>query len=157
MPRILVRMATHLLKTEPSEYAYANLVKDGTCVWSGVSNPGALIALRSMKKGDAAFIYHTGDERAIVGLAKVTRSAYADPARPGQTDSGEPKFAVVDLAPVRQARTPYTLAEIKADRRFAEFALVTRGRLSVMAVPDDLASLIREKTGLVTDSRKRPD
>lgn len=141
-------MAMFLLKTEPRTFSYDDLARDGSCTWDGVSNPAALAALRTMKKGDEAFIYHTGDEKAVVGLARVTRAAYEDPKQPGTNDRGEPKFAVVDLAPGRAAKTPLTLAAFKSDKRFAEFALVKQSRLSVMAVPETLAKIIRERTGL---------
>lgn len=141
-------MATYLLKTEPSEYAYADLVRDKSCVWTGVANPQARGFLRAMKAGDTAFIYHTGDEKAIVGLAKVTKGAYADPAEPGLNGNGEIKSPVVDLAPLKPAKTPVTLATIKEDRRFAEFALVKSSRLSVMPVPADLDKALRGMAGL---------
>lgn len=141
-------MAYFLLKTEPSEYSFESLRRDGSCVWEGVSNATALIHLRSMKKGDVALIYHTGDEKAIVGSAVVTKPAYEDPKRPGRNDRDEPKFAVVDLKPGKAAKTPVTLAEIKADTRFAEFPLVTQGRLSVMPVVPSLAKILLERTGL---------
>src|SRR5262245_23138722 len=101
-------MTTFLLKTEPSTYSFADLVRDKRTTWNGVSNPVALKALRSMRKGDSAFIYHTGDERAIVGLARVDSPPFEDPAQPGKTDDGAPKFAVVDLVPVRAVKTPLT-------------------------------------------------
>lgn len=141
-------MPTFLLKTEPSEYAYANLVKDKKAAWTGVSNNAALAAIRTMKKGDHAFIYHTGDEKAIVGLAEVVSAPYADPAQPGTTADGQPKFAVVDLKPSKAAKTPLTLAQIKADARFKDFVLVKQSRLSVMPVPADLEKIIRTLTGL---------
>ena len=141
-------MATYLLKTEPGTYAFDDLVRDGKSTWDGVTNAAALISLRKMKKGDEAFIYHTGDERAIVGVAVVTKGAYEDPKQPGLTDKGEPRFAVVDLKPGRRAKSPLTLDAIKADKRFAEFQLVTIGRLSVMAVPPELDQIIRRLTGL---------
>lgn len=141
-------MPTYLLKTEPSEFSFADLVRDKSCVWTGVANPQARGFLRGMKAGDTAFIYHTGDEKAIVGLAKVTKSAYADPPEPGQTATGEIKAPVVDLAPLKPAKTAVTLATIKADKRFAEFALVKSSRLSVMPVPADLDKLLRGMAGL---------
>lgn len=137
-----------LLKTEPTEYAFADLQREKRCVWSGISNPAALIALRAIKKGDLAFIYHTGDEKAVVGLARALTAAYQDPDRPGLNDRGEPKFAVVDLAPVKPAKTPLTLAAMKADKRFADFALLKQSRLSAMTVPADLAAIIASLTGL---------
>jgi predicted RNA-binding protein with PUA-like domain len=141
-------MATFLLKTEPGEYSFADLQKDGSTCWSGVSNPAALAAIRTMRKGDEAFIYHTGSEKAVVGVAKVASSAYEDPDQPGLSAAGEPKFAVVDLKPLRPAKTPVTLAAIKADARFKDFALVRQSRLSVMPVPPALDTLLRKLAGL---------
>ncbi len=141
-------MPTFLLKTEPSDFSFADLEKKGSCTWNGVANAAALIAIRSMKKGDFALIYHTGDERAVVGLAKVTSDAYADPAQPGTTSAGQPKFAVVDLAPIAAAKTAVTLAAIKADARFKDFALVNQARLSAMPVPPTLAAALRKLAGL---------
>lgn len=135
-------MATFLLKTEPGEYSYDDLVRDKGTVWNGISNAAALIHLRSMKKGDEAFIYHTGDERSIVGLAVCTRGAYPDP------ESDNEKLVAVDLKARKKARRPVTLAELKADKRFAAFALVKQGRLSVMSVPPDLDGVIRSMAGL---------
>jgi hypothetical protein len=93
-------------------------------------------------------VYHTGDEKAIVGLAKVAKAAYEDPAHPGRNERGEPKAAVVDLAAVKAVPNPLTLETIKADKRFAEFALVKQSRLSVMPVPPALAKVITAMTGL---------
>ena len=141
-------MPTFLMKTEPTDYSFADLVKDKQTMWSGVSNPAALARLRTIRKGDEVFIYHPGDEKAIVGLAQAAGQPYEDPNRPGKTDAGEPKFAVIDLKALRAAKTPATLAEIKADKRFKDFALVRQGRLSVMEVPPDLDALLRKMTGL---------
>jgi predicted RNA-binding protein with PUA-like domain len=117
-----------LLKTEPSTYSYDDLERDQRTTWDGVANPVALKHLRSMAVGDHALIYHTGDEKRIVGVAKVTRAAYPDPKQ--QDD----RLAVVDLAAVRRVETPVTLATIKADHRFTGFDLVRLPRLSVMPV-----------------------
>jgi predicted RNA-binding protein with PUA-like domain len=117
-----------LLKTEPSTYAWADLAGAGRAVWDGVKNPAALGHLRGMAPGDQAFIYHTGDEKAVVGIARVVTSAYPDPK------AGDPRLVVVDLAPVRPLQAPVTLAAIKADPRFAGWALVRVPRLSVMPV-----------------------
>lgn len=117
-----------LLKTEPTVYSYADLVKEKKTVWSGVSNNAALKHMRSMKKGDLAFIYHTGDEKAVVGIAEVLSGPYADP---GMDD---PKLVVVDLKPKEPLKRPVSLAAIKADPRFAGFELVRIPRLSVMPV-----------------------
>ena len=137
-----------MLKTEPGDYSYEDLVRDKTTSWTGVTNNAALAAIRTMRKGDEAFIYHTGDEKAIVGLAAVSRGPYEDPKNPGQTAKGEPKFAAVDLKPVRAAKSPVTLAAIKADKRFKEFALVKQSRLSVMLVPPELDVVLRKLAGL---------
>jgi predicted RNA-binding protein with PUA-like domain len=117
-----------LLKTEPSSYSYADLERDRKTTWDGVSNPVALRNLRSMEKGDQVFIYHTGDEKSIVGIARVTKGAYPDPR------GDDPKLVVVDLEAVRQVTQPVTLAQVKADQRFADFALTRIPRLSVMPV-----------------------
>lgn len=141
-------MSTFLFKTEPSDYSYDDLARDKTTPWTGVSNAAALKALRSARKGDEAFIYHTGDERAIVGLARIVSNPYEDPKRPGRAPDGHPKFPIVDLRAVKRAATPLTLAAIKADERFAEFALVRQSRLSIMEVAPAIEKAIREATGL---------
>lgn len=141
-------MATLLLKTEPSEYSIADLRREKRCAWTGVSNPGARIALRAARAGDEALIYHTGGERAIVGLARVAKGAYQDPARPGHTPEGLPLWPAIDLAPLREAKTPLTLGAIKADARFRDFPLVRQGRLSAMVVPPELDALLRSLLGL---------
>ncbi len=117
-----------LVKEEPEHYSYDVFAKDGGTRWSGVKNALAQKHLRSIRKGDQVLYYHTGDEKAVVGLAKATGNAYPDPADP----SG--KAHVVDLTPVRRLKRPVTLHEIKADKRFADFALVRMSRLSVMPV-----------------------
>lgn len=120
-----------LLKTEPSTYGYPDLERDRRGVWDGVANPVALRHLRSMAVGDRCFIYHTGDEKRIVGIATVTRAAYPDPK------AGDPKLVVVDLEAVERVARPVSLAEIKADGRFADWELVRIARLSVMPVSAD--------------------
>lgn len=117
-----------LLKTEPSTYSFADLVRDKRTTWDGVSNPVALKNIRAMKKGDEALIYHTGDEKAIVGLATIASDPYPDPKDP------DPRLVVVDLTPLKPLPHPITLKAVKADPRFEEFALVRIGRLSVMPV-----------------------
>jgi len=141
-------VATFLFKTEPSEYCFADLVRQKRCVWSGVSNAAALIHLRAVRKGDEVLVYHTGDEKAIVGLARAVSNPSEDPNKPGLNDKGEPRFAVVDLAPVHAVQRPVTLATVKADPRFAAFPLVTRGRLSVMPVEPRIDRAIRALAGL---------
>jgi len=121
-------MAYWLLKTEPSTYSFAMLVRDKRAIWDGVSNPVALRNIREMKKGDEAFIYHTGDEKQIVGTAKVASDPYPDPKL------GDPKRVVMDLTPGAPVARPVTLASVKADSRFKDFALVRQARLSVVPV-----------------------
>lgn len=136
-------MSTFLLKTEPGTFSYSDLVRDKGATWDGVANPAALIALRSMRKGDEAFIYHTGDERAVVGLASVVSDPYEDPKTPGLTKDGLPKAAVIDLRPRRRAARPLSLDQMKSDDRFRGFELLRLPRLSVMPVPPDVDRLIR--------------
>lgn len=141
-------MTTYLFKTEPDEFSWDDLVRAGKEPWNGVTNNTALIHLRVCRPGDEVLIYHTGKERRIVGLARVVSEPYADPERPGRNAKGEPKFAVVDIEPLRPVHTPLTLADIKADDRFADFALVKQSRLSVMPVPAKLDRIIRSNCGL---------
>jgi predicted RNA-binding protein with PUA-like domain len=117
-----------LLKTEPSTYSFDQLEREGRTTWDGVRNPTALRHLRAIGTGDEVLIYHTGKEKAVVGIAKVIKGAYPDPA------AGDARLVVVDLAPVRRLKAPVTLARIKADAAFADFALVRISRLSVMPV-----------------------
>jgi predicted RNA-binding protein with PUA-like domain len=116
-----------ILKTEPSTYSFDSLVKEGTAVWDGVTNPVALKNIRSMTTGDQVMIYHTGDEKAIVGFATVV----SEP-RP---DSKNPKLTVIDLKVGDRVGKPVSLAAVKADPAFADLALVRQGRLSVVPVP----------------------
>jgi len=119
-----------LFKEEPSSYSFDDFAKDGKATWSGVKNPVAQKHLHAVKRGDLVFYYHTGNEKAVVGIAKATGDAYADP----KDKTG--KAAVVDVAPVRRLAHPVTLAAIKADPSFKTFALVRISRLSVMPVTD---------------------
>ena len=135
-------MAHWLLKSDPDDYGFADLVRDKTTSWTGVSNPQALSFLRQMKPGDDALIYHTGDDKCIMGMAKVTRAAYPDP------NADDPKLVAVDLKVGRAAKTRITLAEIKADPAFAEFLLVRNSRLSVMPVPAPLFKTLCAQCGL---------
>ncbi|MGH9142181.1 MAG: EVE domain-containing protein [Vicinamibacterales bacterium] len=119
-----------LFKEEPSNYSFDALVKDRKTVWSGVRNPLAQKHLRSVKKGDRIFYYHTGDEKSVVGIARALADAYPDP----EDKAG--KAHVVDVGPVKKLAKPVTLATIKADAAFKDFALVRISRLSVMPVSD---------------------
>jgi predicted RNA-binding protein with PUA-like domain len=121
-----------LVKEEPTHYAFDALVRDGKTSWTGVRNPLAQKHLRSMTKGDRVFYYHTGDEKAIVGIAKVLSEPYPDPA------DRDGKLWAVDIGPVRKLLKPVTLSSVKADKRFASLPLVRMPRLSVMPVDDEV-------------------
>ncbi len=121
-----------ILKTEPSEYSFGDLQRSRRARWDGVTNPVALKHIRSMRPGDRALIYHTGDEKRVVGLATVASDPYPDPA------AGDERIVVVDLEAGEPVAEPVTLATIKADPAFAELALVRIGRLSVVPVPEPL-------------------
>jgi predicted RNA-binding protein with PUA-like domain len=120
-----------LMKEEPSHYSYDDLARDGRTSWTGVRNPLAQKHLRAIRSGDRIFFYHTGNEKAVVGLARAAGAAYPDPA----DKTG--KLYAVDVEPVRKLASPVTLASIKADKAFASFPLVRLSRLSVMPVTDD--------------------
>jgi predicted RNA-binding protein with PUA-like domain len=120
-----------LFKEEPANYSYDDLARDGKTSWTGVRNPAAQKHLRAVAKGDRIFFYHTGDQKAVVGIAKAAADAYPDPADPAG------KLYAVDVVPVRKLDRPVTLAAVKADKAFAAFALTRVPRLSVMPVTDD--------------------
>ncbi len=141
-------MTTYLLKTEPSVYSFDDLAGDKRTVWDGVTNNAALANIRRVQKGDQAFIYHTGDERQIVGLAAIASGPMEDPKNPGLNAAGSPKFAVFEIRALKKAATPLTLGAMKADARFAGFDLLRLPRLSVMPVPPEYDRLIRKLTGL---------
>ena len=118
--------AAWLLKTEPAAYSYADLVRDRRTVWDGISNPVALRNLRAMRAGDRVVIYHTGDEKRAVGFGRVDRPAYPDPKL------ADERRLVVDLEAGAALARPVTLAELKAEKIFAESPLTRQGRLSVV-------------------------
>lgn len=126
-----------LLKTEPSTYSWDDLVREKTATWDGVSNPVALKHLAAMKRGDNVVIYHTGKEKAVIGLARVTKSPYPDPG------AKDPKPLVVDIEAIRPMSRAVPLAEIKADALFAESPLVRQGRLSVVPLTDEQFARLR--------------
>lgn len=134
-------MATWLVKTEPTTYSFADLQREKKTVWSGVSNNAALLHMRMIKKGDAILVYHTGDEKAVVALAKAVSDPYPDPKEK------DPKLAVFDIAPVRALKKPVTLAQFKADKRFKDFLLVKISRLSVMPVPPEIEAALMKLAG----------
>lgn len=124
-------MAHWLVKSEPSVYSWDKFVEDKQTHWDGVRNFTARNNLKSMKKGDEVFFYHSNEGMEIVGIAKVAKEAYQDPT----TDDAN--WVVVDLKPVKKLKTPVSLATIKADKRLQNMVLVRIGRLSVSPVTDD--------------------
>lgn len=133
---------THwLFKTEPSEYSYADLARDKHVVWEGVSNATALIHLRAVKQGDTVIVYHSGKTKAAVGLAEVTRGAYADPKL------GDAKRVVVDLKPVRAFASPVALSEFRNDPVLKTTELVRITRLSVMPLTPPQHARVLERAG----------
>jgi len=128
-----------LVKEEPENYSYSQFVSDKTTVWAGVRNPVAQRHLREMKKGDRVFFYHTGKERAVIGTATVSKTAYPDP----KNDN----LVVVELTAGKALKRPVTLAEVKADKRFADMPLVRIARLSVQPVTDEQWRMIEDMSG----------
>jgi predicted RNA-binding protein with PUA-like domain len=127
-----------LLKCEPDDdYSYSDLEKDGKTVWDGVSNNWALTFIRKVKKGDKAFIYHTGNQRCVAGIANVVSDPYPDP------NENNEKLAVFDITPNHSLKNPVTLKQIKEDSRFNEFHLVKFSRLSVMPVEKEYWDMIK--------------
>jgi predicted RNA-binding protein with PUA-like domain len=133
-------VANWLFKEEPETYSFADLQRDGSTTWSGVSNPLAQKHLRSVKAGDRVLFYATGKLKAVVGVMEVTSDPTPDPA------DASGKRVVVTVKPVKPLATPVTLAAIKADKTFAAWELVKQARLSVMPLPDELWTRI-EKMG----------
>jgi predicted RNA-binding protein with PUA-like domain len=121
-------MAAWLLKTEPSTYAFTDLVREKRTRWDGIRNPVALRYLRQAQVGETAVVYHTGDEKRCVGLARITKAAYADPRNE--------ELVVVDLEAGDILATPVTLAALKADPAFGDSPLVRQGRLSFVPLSD---------------------
>ena len=115
----------YLLKTEPTVYSFADLQREQTTIWDGVTNPVALKNLRGMKPGEQLVIYHTGDEKSAVGTASVV-----------SVDAGDPRNPQVKIKPGKRLSKPLTLAEIKANKLFADSPLVRQGRLSVVPLSD---------------------
>jgi len=135
-------MAYWLVKSEPETWSWDQHVKKGADAWTGVRNFQARTHLKNMKKGDQVFFYHTGDEKAVVGVSEVAKEAYPDP-----TDK-ESAFVAVDLKAVAPFKTPVTLGAIKADKKFADMVLVKAARLSVQPVTAAEWSAIRKMGGL---------
>lgn len=120
-----------LVKSEPSTYSWGDLVRDGGTRWDGVRNALARIHLAAMKKGDVALVYHSGDDKAVVGIARITRAAYPDPS------ADDPRWLAVDLEPLRPLAVPVPLATVKQDAKLAGIGLVRQSRLSVMPASAD--------------------
>ena len=135
-------MADFLFKTEPSEYSFADLSAKGSGVWDGVRNPVALKNMREMVKGDRVFVYHTGSQKAVVGLARARSAAYPDPEQTAGTS-----LVVIDLVPLAALKQPVSLATLKADPEFASSPLVRQGRLSVVRLTARQAAIIMKLGG----------
>ena len=120
-----------LFKTEPSVYSFQQLQRDKKTMWDGVKNNLALKNLKDINKGDEILIYHTGDEKAAVGVARALSGAYPDPSQKN------PKLLVVDIEAVKPLPRPVTLAQLKANKKLANFDLVRLSRLSIMKVSDE--------------------
>lgn len=131
-------MAHWLIKSEPFKYSWDQFVKDKQTFWDGVRNYAARNNLRTMKKGDEVFFYHSNEGLEIVGIAKVAKEAYQDPT------TEDSNWVVVDFKPVKALKKPVSLITIKADKRLQEMQLVRLGRLSVSAVTDDEWGIIME-------------
>ena len=129
-------MAYWLMKSEPSSYSWDDLVRDGGTMWDGVRNNAARLHLRAMKPGDEAFFYHSMDERAVVGIMRITGI--------GQPDGDDGSWVKVPVEPVRPLNTRVTLGAIKADPKLAKMELIRQSRLSVAPVRDEEWKLILE-------------
>ena len=122
-------MAHWLMKSEPGTYSWSDLVRDGSTEWDGVRAPAARLHLKAMKRGDEAYFYHSGNERSVIGVMRVTREAAPDPK--------DPDWVSVAVEPVRELARPVTLKQVKADPRLGKMELVRQSRLSVSPVRDE--------------------
>ena len=127
-----------LVKSEPGTYSFQELVKDGSTSWTGVRNYAARINLKGMKKGDLVLFYHSGDESAVVGISKVKKEFYPDPTA---TDG---EWFTVDLEKQKALKKPVTLAQVKAEKKLKDTALVRIGRLSVQPLKKEEFDLMVE-------------
>jgi predicted RNA-binding protein with PUA-like domain len=134
-------MAHWLVKSEPSTYSWDQLVKDKQTSWDGVRNYAARIHLKAMKKGDETFFYHSNEGLEIVGIAKVVKEYYQDPT------TGDTNWVSVGLKPIKKLKKPVTLAQMKADKRLSNMALIKIGRLSVSPVMENEFKVIMELAG----------
>lgn len=134
-------MKRWLLKTEPSEFSFDDLVRDGRATWDGIRNALALQNLRQFVTGDELIIYHTGSERRAVGIARVIGDPFADPGK------NDPRLAVVAIEPLRALPSSVTLEQIKADPVFAGWDLLRISRLSVVPIPDPVWRRLMQLAG----------
>ena len=130
-------MKYYLAKTDPETYSVADLERESRTVWDGVRNAQALRAIKTMQPGDGVFIYHSGGESKVLGLARVVSTPRSDPK--------DPKLTVVELEFAGRLEPGATLAEIKAEGRFADWALVRQSRLSTMEAPESFVKWMRER------------
>ena len=131
-------MAIWLLKTEPSVYSYDDLERDKSTMWDGVTQPHALLNLRKIKKGDLALIYHTADERAVVGIAEVVKGFYVNP------ELDDPKLAVCNVKAKQRLPRPVSLSQIKTRQELKDWDLVRLARLSVVAVSNEQWGILQQ-------------
>jgi len=134
-------MAYWLIKSEPSVYSYDQLEKDKVTFWDGVRNYAARNHLKAMKKGDLAFFYHSNEGTEIVGIAQVGKEAYQDPT------TKEEAWVAVDFKPYKKLKKTVTLAQVKAEKKLADMALVRLGRLSVQPVTDEEWKIVMNMAG----------
>ena len=128
-----------LVKTEPEEYSFDDLLRDGKVVWDGIRNYQARNNLKLMKKGDEVFIYHTGESKEIIGIAKVSKEHYPDPSDKTNT------WVVIELTPVKKLKVPFTLEQIKKEERLSKMPLLKQSRLSVMPVTKEEFAIISKQ------------
>ena len=129
-------MAYWLMKSEPHSYSWDELVRDGGTEWDGVRNPAARLHLKAMKVGDEGLFYHSGDEKAAVGIMRITRDGAPDPK--------DSNWVSVAVAPVRPLAKPVTLKEMKAEPRLAKLEMIRQSRLSVSPVRDEEWAVLLE-------------
>ena len=131
-----------LVKQEPDSYSWSDFVGEGQTAWTGVRNYTARNNLRKMQKGDEVLFYHSGEDKAVVGVARVTRPAYLDPT------AKEGDWSAVDLAPIKSLRRPVTLRQIKSDPRLKQTPLIRQSRLSVMPLTaTEFRTIVKMGTG----------
>lgn len=126
-----------LVKSEPETYSWEKFLKEGKAVWDGVRNFAARKNLREMKAGDMVFFYHSGEDKAVIGIARVAKEAYQDPTT-------KEDWSAVDLVPYKALKKPVTLAAIKSEKKLRDIYLVRQGRLSVMPLGKEEFDLIAE-------------